>query len=66
MSQELLEKKNLSQLREIAKAYGIEKSYKYKKEELLELIVRTLSSEPAASEPVDSAELEISTDEVPE
>lgn len=66
MSQELLEKKNLSQLREIAKAYGIEKSYKYKKEELLELIVSTLSSEPAVSEPVESDEPEVSTDEVPE
>lgn len=56
MSQELLEKKNLSQLREIAKAYGIEKAYKYKKEELLELIVRTLSSEPVSEEPKTSIE----------
>lgn len=58
MSQELLEKKNLSQLREIAKAYGIEKAYKYKKEELLELIVRTLSSEPLSDETEASIEEE--------
>lgn len=58
MSQELLEKKSLSQLREIAKAYGIEKTYKYKKDELMELIVRTLSSEPAPVEPEEEFQVE--------
>jgi transcription termination factor Rho len=58
LSQELLEKKSLSQLREIAKAYGIEKTYKYKKDELMELIVRTLSSEPAPVEPEEEFQVE--------
>lgn len=44
MSQELLESKKLLELREIAKAYGIEGSYKYKKEELIDLIVQTLAT----------------------
>lgn len=66
MSQELLEKKNLSQLREIAKAYGIEKAYKYKKEELLELIIKTLSSEPVSGEPDTSDETAISIEDVSE
>lgn len=56
MSQELLEKKSLSQLREIAKAYGIEKTYKYKKDELLELIVRTLSSGASKEEVIEETE----------
>ena len=42
MSQELLEGKKLSELREIAKAYDINSAYKYKKEELIDLIVQTL------------------------
>ena len=58
LSQELLEKKGLSQLREIAKAYGIEKTYKYKKDELMELIVRTLTSEPAPVEPEEEIQVE--------
>lgn len=43
MSQELLEGKKLSELREIAKAYDINSAYKYKKEELIDLIVQTLA-----------------------
>lgn len=45
MSQEeLLYSKTLSELREIAKAYGINSAYKYKKDDLINLIVNTLSS----------------------
>lgn len=44
MSQELLEGKNISELREIAKAYGISSAYKYKKNELIDVIVRSLTS----------------------
>lgn len=44
MNQELLEGKTLLELREIAKAYGIPSSYKYKKEELMSLIINTLSN----------------------
>lgn len=44
MNQELLEGKTLLELREIAKAYGISSSYKYKKEELMSLIINTLSN----------------------
>ena len=44
MSQELLESKKISELREIAKAYGISSAYKYKKEELIDLIIQTLVS----------------------
>ncbi len=42
MSRTLLESKKISELREIAKAYEIEGAYKYKKEELIDLIVQTL------------------------
>ncbi len=44
MSHELLEGKTLAELREIAKAYGISGAYKYKKDQLIEVIVSTLSS----------------------
>ncbi len=50
MSQELLESKTLIELREIAKAYGISSPYKYKKEDLLTLIVNTLSNSDLAEE----------------
>lgn len=50
MNQELLEGKSLVELREIAKAYGIRSSYKYKKEELLNLIVNTLSNPDSVEE----------------
>lgn len=44
MSQELLESKKITELREIAKAYGISGAYKYKKEELIDVIVQSLAS----------------------
>ncbi|MDD2446403.1 MAG: transcription termination factor Rho [Tissierellia bacterium] len=44
MNEELLEGKTLLELREIAKAYGISAVYKYKKDELIDIIIKTLSS----------------------
>jgi len=44
LSQELLEGKKILELREIAKAYGIDGAYKYKKDELIDLIVQTLAT----------------------
>jgi transcription termination factor Rho len=44
LNEELLEGKTLLELREIAKAYGINAVYKYKKDELIDIIINTLSS----------------------
>lgn len=59
MSQELLEGKNISELREIAKAYGISSAYKYKKNELIDVIVNSLT----ANEKNDSEDDNKSIDE---
>jgi len=45
LNHELLEEKKLTELREIAKAYEITNISKLRKEELIDLIIKTLSSE---------------------
>ena len=50
MSQELLEGKKISELREIAKAYGIPSFYKYKKDELIDVIIQFLASSNVVEE----------------
>ncbi len=62
MSQEVLEGKTLLELREIAKAYGISSPYKYKKEELLNLIVETLSNPDLADQIEECIEEDIDGD----
>lgn len=62
MSQELLESKKISELREIAKAYGINSAYKYKKEELIDLIIQTLVS--TSDDKTESTEPESPKDDI--
>lgn len=62
MSQELLESKKISELREIAKAYGINSAYKYKKEELIDLIIQTLVS--ASDVNTESTETDAPKDDI--
>ena len=62
MSQELLESKKISELREIAKAYGINSAYKYKKEELIDLIIQTLVS--TSNVKTESTETEAPKDDI--
>jgi len=50
LSQELLEGKKISELREIAKAYGIPSFYKYKKDELIDVIIQFLASSNVVEE----------------
>ena len=61
MSLELLEGKTLMELREIAKAYGINGAYKYKKDELVDLIIRTLTPQDS-NEIVSEIYLDSDTD----
>jgi len=42
LTEELLKNKKLNELREIAKAYDIPKYYKYKKAELIDVIINSL------------------------
>ena len=63
MSQELLESKKISELREIAKAYGISGAYKYKKEELIDVIVQSLASDNKAKESEEEESIENNVEE---
>ncbi|TJX13403.1 transcription termination factor Rho [Tissierella creatinini] len=63
MSQELLDSKTLIELREIAKAYGISSPYKYKKEDLLTLIVNTLSNPDLAEKIEEDIDVDVDIDE---
>lgn len=69
MSRTLLKSKKISELREIAKAYGIDGAYKYKKEELIDLIVQTLvTNEDENIVPEDESyeKIDVEADEVDE
>ena len=57
--QELLLGKTLLELREIAKAYNINSAYKYKKEQLIELIINTLSNPDILDQVEDEIDEEV-------
>lgn len=66
LNENLLKSKKLPELKEIAKAYGIDSPYKYKKDELMELIIKTLSQNDREDSKIDEDEGTAETDNTAE
>lgn len=66
LNENLLKSKKLPELKEIAKAYGIDSPYKYKKDELMELIIKTLSQTDREDSKTDSDGGTVETDNTAE
>ena len=66
LNENLLKSKKLPELKEIAKAYGIDSPYKYKKDELMELIIKTLSQNDREDSKTDSDGGTVETDNTAE
>ena len=60
MYQQELKEKKLVELREMAKERGILQPYKFKKDELIQLLSKMLEHEPIVQEEVDTAKKNIS------
>lgn len=59
MDIETLKKKKITELREIAKAYKISKPYKYKKDELIEVLVKGYKEESIENTKLDKSQIDL-------
>ena len=58
MDLETLKKKKISELREIAKAYKIPKPYQYKKDELIDVLIKGYKEENIENTQLDKSEID--------